>query len=499
MSLKLVRRPRLLFWIIRGSIRGSRVEESSGTSDKREAEAILAKRRQAEIVEEVLRGRPASTTFAECVVSYLETGGRHGTGGSRRFMELVLDDFGTTPIAKIGLDEIEKGARVTYPKATPATRNWQFIMLSVAVLQTRGGAGMVPTAGHEAAQSPGRRGAVVEAGGSRSHDRDGVPGSQARSLIFLLDTGARVGEALWLDWQYVDLALRTRVLRQTQRAGELAESPLLAKNDRRACKPRAPRRGDLLDGRPAGHMSGRTGSTTRAPGAGSRKALRELAAVPGSTISASTIADILGQRGTMRRREDRCDLAALKTLGGWKSETMVLRYAHINVEQLRAHTIAALPGGRSGGQPWGLQGLARRKSLEDQGHISAGAISLGKGEVHSSILCGSTSYFPVFRQKLAPYFFLYDREFAYYNRITFLIKNASMIDSMEKGKDRVINSQSFHDGKVVLYQFENCPRKKWLCRLKVPNGAGYLYRGTALDLYQARSLPITCMKSFALR
>ena len=43
---------------------------------------------------------------------------------------------------------------------------------------------------------------------------------------------------------------------------------------------------------------------------------------------------------------------------------------------------------------------------------------------------------------------------------------------------RVINQQSFHDGKLVLYQLENCPKQLWLCRIKVPNGTGYVYRGT---------------------
>lgn len=53
--------------------------------------------------------------------------------------------------------------------------------------------------------------------------------------------------------------------------------------------------------------------------------------------------------------------------------------------------------------------------------------------------------------------------------------------------DRVVNSQSFHDGKIVLYQLENRPRKKWLCRFKVPNGTGYLYRGAGTsDFYEAR-------------
>jgi integrase len=52
---------------------------------------------------------------------------------------------------------------------------------------------------------------------------------------------------------------------------------------------------------------------------------------------------------------------------------------------------------------------------------------------------------------------------------------------------KVINQQSFHDGKVVLYQLENRPKRLWLCRMKVPNGVGYLYRGTGTsDLYEAR-------------
>ena len=52
---------------------------------------------------------------------------------------------------------------------------------------------------------------------------------------------------------------------------------------------------------------------------------------------------------------------------------------------------------------------------------------------------------------------------------------------------RVINQQSFHDGKVVLYQLENRPKGLWLCRIKVPNGTGYIYRGTGTsEFYEAR-------------
>jgi integrase len=41
------------------------------------------------------------------------------------------------------------------------------------------------------------------------------------------------------------------------------------------------------------------------------------------------------------------DLGALMRLGGWKSASMVMRYAHVNVDELRG-TIDRLPGGNLG-------------------------------------------------------------------------------------------------------------------------------------------------------
>ena len=52
---------------------------------------------------------------------------------------------------------------------------------------------------------------------------------------------------------------------------------------------------------------------------------------------------------------------------------------------------------------------------------------------------------------------------------------------------RVINQQSFHDGKLALYQLETRPKQLWLCRIKVPNGGGHIYRGTGTsNFYEAR-------------
>ena len=52
MSLKLTRRPKSPYWIMRGTIRGIRVEESTGTTNKKAGEEIRAKR-EAEILEKL--------------------------------------------------------------------------------------------------------------------------------------------------------------------------------------------------------------------------------------------------------------------------------------------------------------------------------------------------------------------------------------------------------------------------------------------------------------
>jgi hypothetical protein len=52
---------------------------------------------------------------------------------------------------------------------------------------------------------------------------------------------------------------------------------------------------------------------------------------------------------------------------------------------------------------------------------------------------------------------------------------------------KVVNQQILKDGKIVLYQLADRPKKLWLCRIKVPKGTGYVYRGTGTsDLYEAR-------------
>jgi integrase len=197
MPIRIVKRPKSPHWIMRGTVRGIRIEESTRTDDRRAAEEIRAKR-EAEILEQSVHGRRATATFPQAVVSYIEQ------GGPRRFLGRIVEHFGMTPLARIDQDAIDQGARKIYPDASDATRNRQFYTPVSAVLAHAARRGWCsPIALQRPRTVPGRvRWLTLE-----EADRlIAACGDHLRPLvIFLLYTGARASEALWLDWRNVDL------------------------------------------------------------------------------------------------------------------------------------------------------------------------------------------------------------------------------------------------------------------------------------------------------
>ena len=62
MPIRIVRRPKSPNWIIRGTLRGVRVEESTGTDNKKIADEIRAKR-ESEILAQSIYGRGSGRRF----------------------------------------------------------------------------------------------------------------------------------------------------------------------------------------------------------------------------------------------------------------------------------------------------------------------------------------------------------------------------------------------------------------------------------------------------
>ena len=87
----------------------------------------------------------------------------------------------------------------------------------------------------------------------------------------------------------------------------------------------------------------------------------------------------------------------------------------------------------------------------------------------------------------------------YYSSITLDLSRQSFYHgSMTASK--VINQQVFKDGKIVLYQLADRPKKLWLCRIKVPKNKGYVYRGTGTsDLFEARRFAEELLEEFLIK
>jgi integrase len=334
MPLDLKRRPKSPYWIIRGTLRGIRVEESTRTSDKRVAEEIRAMR-EAEILAQSVYGHRATATFAAAALSYLEQ------GGSKRFTAPVISHFGTTALVRIDQDALDKGAKKLYPNASPSTRDRQFYAIASAILHHAAKRGWCPRPIIERPDlPPGRiRWIAID-------EADRLIAACSEHLrplvIFMLYTGARAGEALWLDWRDVDLS-RAHVQFPKTKNGEARGVGLHARAV--AALANLNRKTGEVFRRPDGKPYTRP-RTVDDTSAGTRIKTAFRAACRRVGIENFHPHDCRHTWATWHYAKNR-DLGALMKLGGWKSPRMVMRYARVNVGELQ-HTIDNLPGGNLG-------------------------------------------------------------------------------------------------------------------------------------------------------
>lgn len=331
MPLRLVRRAKSPNWVIRGTVRGIRVEESTGTGDRRAAEEIRAKR-EAEILNQSIHGRSATATFAQAFVSYSET------GGSRRFMVPILKELGLKPLVRIDQDLLERTAKKLFPDAQPSTVNRQFFTPVSAVLHHAAKRGWCPRPIIGRPTQPTQRPRWL----SEDEAKRLIDACQPHMkplVLFLLYTGARAGEALWLDWKHVDLSRAHVTFEKTKNgsARGVPLHPLLV-----ATLANLPHREGAVFRRPDGKSYARPRSADDTS-AGTRIKTAFDGAVRRAGLSDVTPHDCRHTWATWHYMANR-DLTALQRLGGWKSVAMVMRYTHSNVEE-HAPSIARLPGG----------------------------------------------------------------------------------------------------------------------------------------------------------
>lgn len=367
MPLKLVRdrkNPDDGLWYVRGTVRGRRIEESTGTRKRDKAEEFKS-RRENELLDEAIHGRASVATFAHACASYLEF------GGEGRFMTPILRHFGSTKLTKIDQIAVDACARALYPKGKNGTLIRQVYTPVSAVLQHAAARGMCPLVRLERPAQP--KGKTRWLTTDEAGRLVAACSEHLRPIVLLmLYTGARVSEALYLDWAQVDLEARQVIYLDTKN-GEDRGVPLhpavvaaLSRSERRqgpVCLNHKGQPYEEKDGEGGQIKTAFRGATRRA-GLGhwietkrkdkdGKKVMRWHTDVTPHTCRHTW--------ATWHYAQHR-DIRQLMELGGWKQISMVQRYTHVNVSH-HAASIAALP---SLGDIWGSEVAISPKIKQNQ-------------------------------------------------------------------------------------------------------------------------------------
>lgn len=207
MALTLYKRGKI--WHIRGTAAGQRIRESTGLSDKGQAD-IKRMRIEAEALERHTYGREAKLTFAEAALPYLES------GGEGRFLGPILQHFGSqTLLNDVDNDAVNRCARALYPTAAPSTVNRQVITPISAVINMAADDGKCPPRRLRRRKTPqGRIRWMTPAEADAL--MTAAPARTAAQIAFLLGTGCRTGEMLKLDVGDLDLEGQEAFLAETK-------------------------------------------------------------------------------------------------------------------------------------------------------------------------------------------------------------------------------------------------------------------------------------------
>ncbi|GBQ64912.1 prophage integrase [Ameyamaea chiangmaiensis NBRC 103196] len=215
MPLTIVKRKGRETLYVRGTVRGQGIFESTGTSDQKQAEAYRAKR-EAELWEESVYGKRAVVTFASAVTAYLEAEQRSAT--TLTHTERLLNHFGRRKVDSIGQSDLDHAYKAILTKgaeASGATKIRAVLTPLRAILEFSAVRGWCAKPAFERP-----RVAQTKMRFLRPDEATDLVNSAAKHvrplLVFLIATGARMSEALELEWADVDLQGRRAVVWQKQ-------------------------------------------------------------------------------------------------------------------------------------------------------------------------------------------------------------------------------------------------------------------------------------------
>lgn len=195
---------------IRGTYLGIHVDRSSGSPKRSIA---VAKRK--EIERDIERGEyrqtaiPEGDTFIVAATRYVQS------GRPARYVSNLIKYFGDTPLSQINQSAIDQCALELYPASTPVTRTAYVYTpcsailhsagLDITIRRPKGWQGRTVTE----FLNPDDASAIIRAA-------ETIDADLALLLRFLLYTGCRVGEALKLRWDEIDIAQSLAYIRTSK-------------------------------------------------------------------------------------------------------------------------------------------------------------------------------------------------------------------------------------------------------------------------------------------
>lgn len=212
MPLKVYRRDDGPIWHFAGTVAGHRVRGSTGTADKATAQRIAAEREARE-----WKGRldgPASVlTFAQAQAIYT------ASGKPTRYVLEVLDYWKDTPVKAITASAIRESCAKLYPKAKASTWNRQVIVPTQAIINFASEKELCPPIRVKRFKVVKREKAPADLKWVEAFQSVSNPHISALAY-FMFMTGARVSEALSVEWSDLDLSNRTARIRMGKLGGD---------------------------------------------------------------------------------------------------------------------------------------------------------------------------------------------------------------------------------------------------------------------------------------
>lgn len=219
MPLRVTRRAGSRHLWVTGTIRGRRVRESAGTDDPGLADEFRATR-EAEIYRAAVHGARPTVTVATATESYLVNAGPHSAATLARVGRLLRAIGPRATLAEIDQHRIDQlAATLLRPGSAQATRLREVTTPIRAILTHAARRGWCDLPQFEAPPPPPPRTEWLTPA-----EADALEAAAAKHLrpllVFLLATGARLGEALRLEWPDVDLDHGRARLRLTKSGGD---------------------------------------------------------------------------------------------------------------------------------------------------------------------------------------------------------------------------------------------------------------------------------------